>query len=476
MRPNHRYTQVATALQQRIEAGVYPRGSRLPGVRRLASELAVSITTVLEALQRLNEQGWVYSRARSGYFVLGPPQAPMPRASEPSIGPAPVSGPVCVLDLVRAVNDPAVIQFGAAVPHPSLLPRQALARAMAAAYREAPDACTTYCFPPGAPRLRQALARRLSGFGLVVSPEALLVTAGAQEAITLALRVLTMPGDVVAVESPTYYGLLQALEMLGLQALEIPTDPQQGLNLDVLGFSLEQWPVRACVVSTNFSNPLGCTLSDDAKRALVTLLARHGVPLIEDDVYGDLPHCGRRPSAAKQFDSEGDVLYCGSYSKSLAPGMRIGWIAPGRHFAEIEALKYTTTLAAPSAPQLALAALLERGTYERHLRDVRAAYARSVGRLAQAIEGAFPADTRITRPRGGFLLWVELPRAVDTVALYRQVRGEGISIAPGPLFSAAGKFRNCLRLNAAIPWTAAVERAVYRLARAIDKQLGTADH
>lgn len=467
MTGNYRYAQLASEIERRLDSGIYGVGERLPGVRRLALEFGVSISTVQEALHRLEERGRLIARERSGFHVAAArrPVPPEPPISAPPAEPAPVTSQSLTLALVKAANDPEVVQFGAAVPHASFLPRQALARALAAASRREAEGAVDYAFPPGHPRLRQQLARRLTALGTPLHPDEIVVTDGCQEAVNLALRAVTRPGDVVVVESPTYYGLLQALESGGLQALEIPTHPRDGISLEALAFALERWPVRACIVTTNFSNPLGCVLSDARKQALVELLQSRGVPLIEDDIAGDLHFSGTRPGTAKSFDRRGEVLYCASVSKTLAPGLRVGWIAPGRYRERIEYLKFVTNLAAPTLNQVAVADLLASGAYDRHLREVRAAYARSVTAMLGVLERHCPPGTCVTHPGGGFQLWIQFPEWVDTLELHRLAGAERISVAPGHLFSASGKYRHCIRLNAALPWTDGLEMALRRLGR-----------
>ncbi len=299
--------------------------------------------------------------------------------------------------------------------------------------------------------------------GCQITPEEVVVTNGAQEALALSLRAVTEPGDVVAIESPTFYGLLQAIEALGLRALEIPTDPDEGIVPEALALALDQWPVKAALLMPNFGNPLGHCAGDERKRALVELLEDRGVPLIEDDVYGDLAFEGPRPWAARAFETRGGVLYCGSFSKTLSPGLRVGWAVPGRFRDRVEYLKYSGSSSTPAWPGLAVTDFLERGGYDRYLRRVRGDYARAVDRVSRAVARHFPSGTRQTRPAGGFVLWLELPEAVDALALYRRALGEGISIAPGPLFSPTGKYRHHLRLNCAQPWGARLERALARL-------------
>ena len=304
----------------------------------------------------------------------------------------------------------------------------------------------------------------MSDAGCRVSPDEIIVTSGCQEALVLALRATTSPGDVVAIESPSFYGLLQAIESLGLKALEIPTDPVTGISLEALELALEKWPVGACVLTANFSNPLGGCMPDEKKRALVSLLAACGIPLVEDDIYGDLGFEGRRPAALAAFDARHEgVIYCASFSKTLSPGLRLGWIVPGRWREKVEYLKYVNSLAAPTLSQHAVAEFLRHGGYDRHLRQVRRAYAGQVGRMIEAVGRYFPEGTRVTQPRGGFVIWLALPEQTDALALCREAMARRISIAPGPIFSASGKYRNCIRLNCAQPWDDRLESALETL-------------
>ncbi|SFD45762.1 DNA-binding transcriptional regulator, MocR family, contains an aminotransferase domain [Thiohalospira halophila DSM 15071] len=465
----HRYEAVARALEEAIEAGVHGPGDRLPGVRKLAAQFGVSVSTVVAAEHLLEDRGLIEARPRSGYYVRRHPWQPpeRPATSAPEGEPVPVTGQALVLRVVQAASEPEVVQMGAAVPHADFLPARGLRRAFAGVPARWGGRELAYAFPPGPAELRQAIARRMADAGCQISPEEVVVTNGAQEALVLSLRAVTEPGDVVAIESPTFYGILQAIEGLGLRALEIPTDPDEGIAPEALALALDQWPVKAALLMPNFGNPLGHCAGDERKRALVELLEDRGVPLIEDDVYGDLPFEPPRPWAAKAFETRGGVLYCGSFSKTLSPGLRVGWAVPGRFRDRLEYLKYATSSSTPAWPGLAVADFLERGGYDRYLRRARGDYARAVDRVSRAVVRHFPPGTRQTRPAGGFVLWLELPEAVDALALYRRALEEGISVAPGPMFSPTGKFRNHLRLNCAQPWDARLERALARLGEVV---------
>lgn len=285
------------------------------------------------------------------------------------------------------------------------------------------------------------------------------------EALNLALRAVTRPGDTVALESPTYYGFLQILESLGLRALEIPTHPRTGISLDALEVALRTHEIKAALVMPTVSNPIGATMTDRAKERLVTLLAARRVPLIEDHVYGELHAGGRTPRAAKSYDRSGHVMLCGSFTKTLAPGLKAGWIEPGRWKDRVRMLKFVSSGGHSELVELTLADLLESGGYERSLRQLRRHNALQVEHARRVIAESFPRGTRVTQPAGGYILWVELPRRCDSIALFEKLLERHISIAPGPMFSATGRYRNCLRISVGHPWTERAERALRDVGR-----------
>lgn len=316
---------------------------------------------------------------------------------------------------------------------------------------------------PGNPGLRRQIALRYLIAGINVPANDIVVTNGALEALNLCLQAVTQPGDTVIVEAPTFYGALQALERHGLKALEVPTHPRTGVDLGAMETAIQRHAPKACWLMTQFQNPLGSLMPEDKKRQLVELLARHQIPLIEDDVYGELYFGATRPVPAKAFDKQGLVLHCSSFSKCLAPGYRIGWASAGRYTQRVQRLKLSSTLSASSPAQGAIAEYLEQGGYDRHLRRLRETLQAQQDLMANAIAREFPAGTRVTRPQGGFFLWIEMPAAVDALALHRQALARGISVAPGPIFSASGQFGNALRLNYGHPWDDAKADAIRAL-------------
>jgi DNA-binding transcriptional MocR family regulator len=460
----HRYIALADELTQLIRQGTYPVGSRIPSVRQMSRQHGVSISTVLQAYTLLEDRGLITARPQSGYYVR-PQNAehlPEPDVSSPSRDPSRVSLHELVMMLLRDSTNPNLVQLGAALPNPEFLPIRRLNRIISSLTREASIDTHQYLLPPGLELLRTQVARRLVNAGCSLPPKDILITSGGIEGIDLCLHAVCRPGDIVAIESPMYFGTLQALEVHGLRALEIPTHPREGIDLEALAFALQQYPVKAVLVISNFNNPLGSCIPDDRKKELVGMLARKQIPLIENDVSGELYFGDKRPLVCKAFDKKGLVMLVSSFSKDISPGLRIGWVAPGRFWSEVEWLKFTISAASPTLPQLAVASFLEGGGYEHHLRRIRKEYARNIEVLSNAVMRYFPSGTRLTRPAGGFVLWVQLPESVDSLELYKLALKGGITLAPGYVFSAAQHFPNFIRLNAA-EFSYSTERAVERL-------------
>lgn len=466
------YEQVANRICTLILEGTLQPGDRLPSVRKLHQQLSVSISTVLEAYRLLENQGWIAARPQAGYFVqrshLVTPAEPDTLSSIPPALPIHVS---LAFRVSAAMRDPKNVPLGAAVPSPDLLPVKTLNRLLGQITREHPSLIHTYSPPQGCPELRHEVARRLMEAGCSITPEDLIITNGTAEALYLSLQAVTTPGDTVAIESPVYYGLLEILESLHLKALEIPTHPKDGMSLEHLEQALENHQIATCVLVSNFSNPIGSCMSNAKKKQLLALFDRYDLPLIEDDIYGDLSCDGVRPQAIKAFDTAGRVLYCASASKVLSPGFRIGWAAPGRYHLQVAQLKMAVNWTTAIAPQLVIAAFLASGSYDRHLRQMRRAFQAQIIRMRQAICDIFPAQTKVTRPSGGFVLWLELPPQFDAMRLYEEALTHHISIAPGNMFSPSGNYRHCLRLNCGIPWSSSIEHAMQTLGHLTQQHL-----
>ncbi|HET6418902.1 MAG TPA: PLP-dependent aminotransferase family protein [Geobacteraceae bacterium] len=457
----YRYEKIAGRIEGLIKKGTYRAGERIPSVRSLSRQMKVSISTVLKAYFHLENQGIIEARPQSGYYVRQ--QFPKLKAEAeipllPAV-PTHVSVNELVMMIMRDARNSDLVPLGVATPNPENLPVDKLNRILSTISRRFKFQGISYDFPPGCEKLRIQLAQRAMTAGCSLTPDSIVVTSGCLEAVMLSLRAVCKPGDTVAIESPVFYNLLQVIEMLDLKALEIPTHPQTGMSLSALRYAVEHNPVHACLVISNFNNPYGSCMPDDKKKELVRILAGHDIPLIEDDVYGDLGFSYDRPRVAKRYDKKGLVILCSSFSKTLAPGYRVGWVAAGRFQEKIERLKAVSNIATATLPQLAIAEFLANGGYDQYLRRIRGLYARQTSLMAQEVKRHFPRGTEVNSPSGGFVIWVEMPEYVDSIKLYGQALKMGITIAPGLIFSASRKYRNFIRLNAAY-WSERIEKSL----------------
>jgi len=466
------YERFAQDLEDQVHAGTFPEGARIPSIREASAQQGISFSTVLQAYRTLENRGVIEARPQSGYYVK--PQ-PRQRVPEPDFqahqgSPAKVSVDEVTFQLIHDNLNLNYAQFGAASPNPDLLPTAKLNRILAELSRDGRISHDQGVPVAGSEPLRIQVAQRAFSYGCEISPDEITITAGCTEAMCLCLQAVCQPGDLVAIESPTYFGILLALEAQHLRALEIPSHPRKGMSLEALHFALENHPVKAVLAVPNFSNPTGSLIEDADKAELVKLLASRGIPLIENDINGELYFGERRPRVAKAYDREGLVLLCSSFSKDISAGFRVGWVAAGRYQRLVQSKKYAFNIRTSVLPQLAIAQFLETGGYDHHLRKIRRAYADKVAAMSQAILTHFPEGTRITEPGGGFVLWVQLPRKLDSVRLYQEALKAFIAIAPGYIFSPAHKFDDFIRLNAAC-WSEKSERDLARLGLVVKRML-----
>ncbi|MDR6497748.1 DNA-binding transcriptional MocR family regulator [Burkholderia ambifaria] len=457
-----RYAALAQTIADAIRRGDLAAGARIPTVRAACRAHRVSPSTVFRAYYALESEGLIVARARSGYFVANLEDKHVRFGHDPPRKPAAAQtgDDDPLFRLLDSLKHEDIVPLGSAFASYSLFPMSSLWRYVASAARSMDRTNLLSGLPPGNDALRRQIALRYLNAGAALPMDEIIITTGALEALTLSLQALTRPGDIVAIERPAFYAVLQAVQRLHLKAVEIPVDPRTGLDLDALAEALDTHPVRACWFMTSFHNPTGATLTDERKHALIDLLASRGVPLIEDDVYGEL-HFGTAPTRpAKLYDNSGLVLHCGSFSKCLAPGFRIGWVAAGRYVRQIRQAKGASAPAADVPAQMAISSYLRDGAYDRFLRKLRRNLAAHQAQMLAAVRAYFPDGTEVFAPRGGYFLWIELPPRVDAMHLFGDAMESGVSIAPGPIFSATGGFRRYLRLNYGRPWTPAVERAM----------------
>lgn len=466
-----KYQRLAQQIIEQIELGAWRPGERLPSLREQVASSGFSFMTVGHAYQLLESQGYITARPQSGYYVV--PRSPRPQ-------PAPIAQVkrdeavdinTAIFDILQASRDPSIVPFGSAFPDPRLFPLQQLNRSLANVSKSATAVSIIENLPPGNAALRHAISRRYAQQGMKISADEIVITAGALEALNLSLQAVTEPGDWVIVESPCFYGALQALERLRLKALSVPTDIHNGIDLDALEQALNSWPVKACWLMPNGQNPLGFTLSPEKKARLVALLTRHKVTLIEDDVYSELYYGREKPLPAKAWDTGDMTLHCSSFSKCLVAGFRIGWVAAGRHAHRIQQLQLMSTLSTSSPIQMALVDYLGTQRYDAHLRRLRRALAERKQQAWQALLRHLPPEVKIHRHESGYFLWIELPATLDAGELSDRALAHQVSIAPGNMFSTAREPTPFFRFNASWQWGEREERGVILLASLIREMM-----
>lgn len=466
-----RYEKLAAEIAQLIHSGVLAPGEKAPSVRQASRTYGISPSTVFQAYYLLESRGLLRAKERSGYFVRdsNTQRLDEPQLSQQHIESHDVGVSELIFSVLDSLRDASTVPFGSAFPSPELFPLARLARSLSSSMKAMPAHAIISDMTDGNPNLRRQIALRYSRNGMFLPPNELIITNGALEALSLCLQCTTQPGDLVAIEAPAFYACLQMLERLQLKAVEIPVHPREGIDLASLQIAFANLSIKVCWLMSSLQNPLGASMNDEKKQALYELLYSHQIPLIEDDVYAELYFTSTPPRSIKSYDHCGLVMHCSSFSKCLAPGYRVGWVAAGRFSEQIKRLRLMTTISPAIPSQAALADYLQHGGYDLHLRRLRHALESQQTSMLDAAERYFPAGTRVTRPHGGYFLWFELPETINSLLLFQQALYAGISLAPGPIFSATQRFKNCIRLSYGHPWDDRSEHAMQQLGQLMAK-------
>lgn len=470
---DHLYLQVADGLEKMIATEVLRIGDKLPSVRVLSDDYGISMGTAFQAYYHLEGRGLIESRPKSGYYVrFNQHRFPqLPDQVKPDTALHEVSVKEMIASIYSDIVSSDVINFALAVPDPSLIPSAKINKSVVYALRNSKHSCINYEHTQGNLELRQQVAKLSFNWHGKVKPTDIIITSGCLEAIMICLRAVTNFGDTVAVECPAYFGIFQSIENLGLKVVEISSDATTGIDLESLQKAIKKFSIKACVTVPNFNNPLGSCMPEENKKKLVEIITVNNIPLIEDDTYGELYFGKSRPTACKQYDTKGLVMYCSSLSKSLAPGYRIGWAIPGKYLDQVKQIKRVQNISSPSLTQAAMAHYLKHGRFEYHLKNLRKALHTQSLRYMQAIINYFPPSTKISRPTGGFTLWIELDKKVDSFKLRTDAMKHKISIVPGKIFSASTNYSNYIRLSFGKPWSDDVDYGLMMLGKLIKKMI-----
>ncbi|MES2160800.1 MAG: PLP-dependent aminotransferase family protein [Pseudomonadota bacterium] len=464
------YENLANELGGLIASRVFAPGDRLPSIRHLAQQKRLSVSTVMQALRLMEDRGLVDAKPQAGYYVRHRPRMSVVMTDAEHLQePAYVGINNLLMRVLRANEDPGLVQMGSAWPLQELLPMKRMQKTVAAVARRDPGLLSTVsCYDTNHPEFIRQIARRALDWGHLDLNE-IVVTGSCTEALSLCLRAVAKAGDTIAIESATYFVLLQLIESLGMKALEIPTHPKTGPSIDALELAMNAGLVQAVLLIPNANNPLGCIMPEANKKRLANLLSQHDIPLIEDDVYGDLCFTPERPWPVKAYDTSGHVMLCASFSKAISPGSRVGYVVAGRYAQDIVVQKMISSGATSHFFQAVLADFLAGSAYENQVRKMRRALSQRIARMSDAICETFPHQCTVSEPQGGFVVWVSLPEQVDALALHGDAVAAGVASMPGQLFSATGKFRNYLRLNCGNPWGPRTQAAIATLGELVHR-------
>ncbi len=470
---NFRYVALADEIQENIREGIFAPGEKLPSLRKLHNQLGLSVSTIHQAYIELEKRGRVKAREKSGFYVKALDKSPLakPPRGKQDTRPSRVKINDLARTIISDLQSDSILQLGAATPSRELIPVKQLCRIMKALPTEELEGCFAhYDQCAGNPALREAVAKQMLGHACMVTPEDVITTNGCLEAVSFCLRAVASPGDAILVESPVFHCFLQLIEDLNMYVVELPGCPETGIDPAAFETAVLSKGIKACLLNPNFQNPLGSVISRKNKQIILSIATAGQVPIIEDDIYGDLYFGNKRPVTFKSMDTQGLVLYCSSCSKTLAPGLRTGWTIPGRFKDQVIRIKLNTQLSAPNINHWVVAKYMETGAYDRHLRKFRNQIKNQASAIAIAVANHFPSDTQITFPKGGMFIWIVLNKAIDSMKIYQQAYEQNISILPGVICSSSDRYRHCLRINCGIPWSPRLEQGITLLGRIVTKE------
>ncbi|SEI97247.1 DNA-binding transcriptional regulator, MocR family, contains an aminotransferase domain [Dyadobacter koreensis] len=464
------YMAVAERFENQIEKNILKTGDKLISLRALSKEQGISISTAYKAYIELENKGFIEARPKSGYFVRFSPSQYLktPDSPKPSSGLVKVDVEEMLRIVYKTLSQEGVVKLATATPSRELIPEAKLNKAMMEAIRRSPNSCTAYEDVQGNLTLRKQIAKYAFNWNGNITSDDVVTSQGCMEALGFCLKAVTQPGDTVAMESPTYFGIFNVMTSLGLKVLEIPTDAETGVDIEYLENALHTNPVKACLFVPNFGNPSGGLMPDHRKKQLVELLAKHQIPLIEDDIYGEMYFGKTRPKTCKSYDKEGLVMLCSSISKTLAPGYRVGWCIPGKFMDKIISIKLNSTVSSATPTQAAVGLFFETGRYDLHMRKMRKALHTQCLRYIQAISDYFPKDTKVSRPQGGYVLWIEMNKNVNAFELFEKALQEKVSIAPGQIFSTDARFTNYIRISFGAPYSEFIDKSLKKLGKIVE--------
>lgn len=461
-----RYEEIVENLSSQIKKCNLNAGEKLIPVRRLSETLGVSVNTVLQAYSELENLGLIESKPQSGYFVRNLKNLVVPeiKTLTAEIAVKTYKGEELITNAHEIANIKGLVSFGGGVVSEEILPKEKLNKIMIKTLKELNNTSTHYEFPPGYYKLRKELSKISSEWSSEITPEDIIITSGAAEAISLSLKAIAKPEDTIITESPTFYMLSPMIKSLGMKVLEVPTNPKSGIDVNHLKNILQSYKISGCITYPTLNSPTGSIMPEENRESLYKLLSTNDIPIIECDIWGELHFLNKKPKPIKSFDKDGDVIYLSSLTKTGAPGLRIGWCIPGKYFKRIKELKYMHSIATSTFSQIVATEYIRSGVYKKSISNLKKTYQTRLNIMYQLVSTYFPNGTRMIKPQGGAFLWIELPSNVNSIKLQELAIENGITINPGPIFSTRNCFSNYIRLSCVCDWEIdEVEKAIKTL-------------
>jgi len=465
------YQQVIEFVEKQAENGVFRAGDKLPSLRKLSKQLAISVPTVKQAYVELERQGAIYARPQSGYYL----KAKQVRTLLPMRDkwahalPAKIHCRNLIEQVYSAIHLPNTIALGLSNPVNTHPPDKTLSRLMKGVLSRVSEKSVSYGPINGDSSLRLSIALRYQEQGVGVNYDDIIITNGAQEALSIALQCVASKGDIIAVESPSYFGQLELIESLGMKVVEVYTCTEFGVCTKELEEVLKKHKVKACLFTTTVNNPLGSMMTNKERKNLVELLEKYNTPLIEDEVYSELYFTEEKPLPAELYSKKGLVMTCSSFSKTAAPGYRIGWLLAGKFEEKATGIKRAQSCSTSMLPQWTLHDYMTSGEYDKYLKVLRKKLQYNCERMRALITEHFPKEVCISEPKGGGVLWIRCRSHVDTRLFFHEAIEAGVSFAPGIIFSASGKYSNFMRISYGVQWSDAVVEAIKKLGKIVEK-------
>lgn len=455
IKKKYKYEQIIEHINISIKNKVLPEGAKLPSLRHICNQFTCSMSVAMQAYSELEMQGTITSIEKSGFFVIPAKtkELPLPQKAPHTLKiTTPKTKPI-ISRVVDLSNNSSIISLGAGIPDKTILPLNKLNKIITRNTKEKPELLCTYTSGKGNLNLRNALISFLFKRGVIANSEDIIITNGCMEALSLAIRATTKENDIVAIENPVFFGLINLLRQLKRKVIEIPTDISTGINLDILEKVVKSNDVKICLVSSVFQNPLGFIMPEENKQKIVSLSKKFKFTIIEDDIYSETGFIQKTYRPISAYDNSNNVIYCSSFSKSISPGIRIGWIIPKKYIDICENMKFAESIGGPNLLQASMADFLTEGSYDYFIKHFRKKLANQMYAIKDAIKNYFPKNIKISNPHGGYFLWVELPSHIDSLKLFEEAITQGVSIVPGIAFTTTNRYRNCIRISAGAPVT-----------------------